>query len=188
MPAPGRSSPPLPEKDFQRLSSLSGRFGKDTLPIIAFLSYYPVEKYCLLILAANGSVKRSSALRTADSRGKGAETERRVFRMKSFDFAKMAPYTGRPGFAGRFIHTEGATVAHWEIRKGTPLADHSHPHEQVTVLLSGKLELHCGGESRTLSPGQGIDFAGGEPHGGTALEDCLVMDVFCPPREDFKKL
>ena len=37
-------------------------------------------------------------------------------------------------------------------------------------------------------PGAGITFAGGEGHSGFALEDCVLIDVFCPAREDFKVL
>ena len=114
--------------------------------------------------------------------GKDVEKE-----MKPFDIAAIEKFTGRPGFIGTFVHSEKATVAHWEIAKGTELAFHSHPHEQITLLFSGKLELGAGDEKVTLTPGQGIVFAGGEGHGGFAHEDCVVVDVFCPVREDFKQ-
>jgi len=50
------------------------------------------------------------------------------------------------------------------------------------------MEIGTAEHKVTLTPGQGIVFAGGEAHGGFAHEDCLVIDVFCPVREDFKKL
>ena len=108
--------------------------------------------------------------------------------MRTFDMATVETFTGRPGFIGKFVHSEGFTFARWEIKKGTELSFHSHPHEQLTLLLAGKLELGAGKEKVMLSPGQGIVFAGDEGHGGFAHEDCLVIDVFCPVREDFKKL
>ncbi len=56
------------------------------------------------------------------------------------------------------------------------------------MLISGRLELGTGEDKTILEPGQGIVFTGGEGHGGLALEDCVLIDVFCPAREDFKKL
>ena len=106
--------------------------------------------------------------------------------MKPFAIATIKPFTGRPGFIGKFIHTEHATLAHWEIKAGTELVEHSHPHEQTTLLLSGKLELHASGASTMLSPCEGVVFAGGETHRGFAHEDCVAIDIFCPVREDFK--
>lgn len=108
--------------------------------------------------------------------------------MNTFDMETVRDYTGRPGFTGKFVHGEGFTLARWEIKKGSELSFHNHPHEQTTLLLSGKLEIGNGDEKTVLTPGQGITFAGGEGHGGVALEDCLLIDVFCPAREDFKIL
>lgn len=125
--------------------------------------------------------------------GKGSEgvlfsTERkRNFRMKTFDMAAIKEFTGRPGLIGKFIHSEGITFAQWEMKGGTELAFHTHPHEQITLLLSGKLELRSGDQIALLSPGQGLIFDGGENHGGFVHEDSLVIDVFCPVREDFKQ-
>ena len=106
--------------------------------------------------------------------------------MKKFDISAMEQYTDRPGFIGTFIHSEGATLAHWQIAKGTELALHSHPHEQISFLLSGRLDLRSGDETVHLEPGNSVVFAGDEPHSGFAHEDCVVLDVFCPCREDFK--
>jgi len=107
--------------------------------------------------------------------------------MKTFDMAGIEAFTGRPGFTGKFVHSEGMTLAHWEIKGGTELTEHSHPHEQITLLLSGKMELRSGNQVAILTPGQGLVFAGGEAHGGFAHEDTVVVDIFCPVREDFKK-
>lgn len=106
--------------------------------------------------------------------------------MKPYDMEGIDPFTGRPGFIGKFVHSDQMTLAHWEIAGGTELTEHSHPHEQITLLLSGKMELRSGDHAAMLTPGQGVVFAGGETHGGYAHEDCTVVDIFCPVREDFK--
>ena len=98
--------------------------------------------------------------------------------MRPFEIEGIEPFTGRPGFIGKFVHSERATLAHWEIAAGTELVEHSHPHEQITLLLSGKLELQAGNDRVTLSPGQGVVFPGGETHRGFAREDCVALDIF----------
>jgi quercetin dioxygenase-like cupin family protein len=64
--------------------------------------------------------------------------------------------------------------------------EHSHPHEQIGVLLSGRLEFTIGAETRMVGPGDHWRIPGGVPHrvvarGGPAV----ALDVFHPIREDY---
>lgn len=93
-----------------------------------------------------------------------------------------------PGFKGRFLHGEKLTVAHFEIEKGSKLPEHSHEHEQITQVLSGKLELTIEGESHMLEAGLAAIIPPNANHSGLAITDCYVMDVFTPVREDYRKL
>ncbi len=90
-----------------------------------------------------------------------------------------------PGFLGRFIHTERVTVAFWEIREGSELPVHAHPHEQVTIVQEGKLSMTMNDDSRTLEKGMVMTIPSNAVHSGRALNDCRVLDIFCPPREDY---
>lgn len=67
---------------------------------------------------------------------------------------------------------------------GTP---HTHPHEQVTYIMSGKFRFTNGGETRDVGPGDSLFFAPGVEHGTVCLEDGSLVDVFTPCREDFLK-
>jgi quercetin dioxygenase-like cupin family protein len=64
-------------------------------------------------------------------------------------------------------------------------AAHSHPHEQVVYVVSGRLRVTAGG--RTFEVGQGDSFAvrGGVEHQASALEPSVVIDVFTPARLDY---
>ena len=106
--------------------------------------------------------------------------------MRSFDTKSLTGQEKRPGFIGRFIHSDHMSVAHWEIKKGSLLERHSHPHEQVTFILSGKILFKTAAGDVTLETGQGAVFAPEEPHEGIILEDSIVVDLFTPVREDFK--
>ena len=91
-----------------------------------------------------------------------------------------------PGFKGRFIHTDGFTIAYWDIAENSELPEHSHIHEQTTQVIEGKLELTINGETKILEAGSIAIIPSNIVHKGKALTDCKVTDVFCPTREDYK--
>ena len=64
---------------------------------------------------------------------------------------------------------------------------HSHPHEQVSRLLKGRMTFFLGDESYELTEGQMIVIPGNIIHGVRALEESLLLDIFSPPREDLIK-
>jgi quercetin dioxygenase-like cupin family protein len=90
------------------------------------------------------------------------------------------------GYRARFIHTEKLTLAYWTVEAGAALPEHSHPHEQIANVLVGEFELTVAGESRILVPGQVAVIPGDVPHGGRAITDCKLLDVFHPARDDYR--
>ena len=66
-------------------------------------------------------------------------------------------------------------------------ADHSHPHAQITYVLSGEFSYHIEGEARIMRAGDSIAVGCGKVHGLTCLKSGVVLDVFSPMREDFVK-
>jgi quercetin dioxygenase-like cupin family protein len=66
------------------------------------------------------------------------------------------------------------------------VADHSHPHEQMGILLEGRLEFTVGGVTRLLGPGDMWRIPGGVVHRVRALDQpAVAIDVFNPIREDY---
>lgn len=77
------------------------------------------------------------------------------------------------------------SVVHFE--PGSIVEDHSHPHEQMGIVLSGRAEFTVGGETRTLGPGDLYRIPGGVRHRVAALDEPVrAFDVFSPVREDYK--
>ncbi|MDR3634209.1 MAG: cupin domain-containing protein [Isosphaeraceae bacterium] len=69
---------------------------------------------------------------------------------------------------------------------GSLVPDHSHPHEQVGMMVSGRLEFTVGGVTKTLGPGDVWRIPGGVVHRVRALEEpAVALDVFHPIREDY---
>ena len=106
--------------------------------------------------------------------------------MTFLNYGDIAPREIAPGFFARFVHTNGLTVARVDVRADARLPAHSHPHEQLTTLLSGELELTVGGEVRVLKPGMIAFIPGGVPHSARAVTACEVLDVFHPVRDDYR--
>ena len=55
-------------------------------------------------------------------------------------------------------------------------------------MLDGALKLRLGddeGEEVIVRTGEVLYIPSGLPHSALALEDTLVTDVFCPPRQDW---
>jgi quercetin dioxygenase-like cupin family protein len=65
---------------------------------------------------------------------------------------------------------------------------HSHPNEQWGVLLEGSATRIQGGEEIAVSAGEFWHTPGGVPHGiRVGGEGALVLDIFSPPREEYRK-
>lgn len=91
-----------------------------------------------------------------------------------------------PGYKGRSIHTGSMTLMYWDVKEGAVIAEHSHVHEQVANVLKGKFELTVNGETQLLEPGKVAVIPPNVKHGGRAVTECELLDIFLPEREDYK--
>jgi quercetin dioxygenase-like cupin family protein len=92
-------------------------------------------------------------------------------------------------FPGVRIFTTAGQQAMLSLVEFEPRAvvePHSHPHEQLGMLLSGELTFTIGGETRTLQPGDMWRIPGGVVHSAVAGDGPVqALDVFQPIREDY---
>jgi quercetin dioxygenase-like cupin family protein len=74
-----------------------------------------------------------------------------------------------------------------EMEPHAVVAEHSHPHEQVGLMLEGEADFTIGGQQRRVTAGQMWRIPGGVVHkvvaGGRPVR---ALDVFHPPRDDYK--
>ena len=106
--------------------------------------------------------------------------------MAFLELDKLSPKAPMSGFRGRFIHTAAVTVVHWDIEAGAELPEHSHPHEQLSSLLSGEFDMTVDGETRRMTAGTVAVINSNIVHAGRAVTDCRFVDVFHPVREDYR--
>lgn len=64
--------------------------------------------------------------------------------------------------------------------------EHSHVHEQMTLVIQGKVKFVLGSEERIVTAGDVLHFPSNHWHGATMLdEEVILIDIFSPVREDF---
>ena len=64
---------------------------------------------------------------------------------------------------------------------------HSHPHEQIGMVYSGKAILKIGDEERVVQKGDFYRIPANVPHTDTTIGDepFVMLDIFYPVRNDF---
>jgi quercetin dioxygenase-like cupin family protein len=90
-----------------------------------------------------------------------------------------------PQLARQVIHCETMTLARVFVKKGGVVPEHSHHNEQVSMMQQGSMKFVLAGEATVLKPGDVLRIPPHVPHSVEALEDCVVVDLFSPPREDW---
>jgi quercetin dioxygenase-like cupin family protein len=70
-----------------------------------------------------------------------------------------------PGVSRRTNHTEQATVSAYAFEPGASFPIHTHPEEQITVVLEGTVVFEVEGERHTLGPGETYAVAAHLEHG-----------------------
>ena len=73
-----------------------------------------------------------------------------------------------------------------EFQPGAIVEKHSHPHEQVGIIIEGRAHFFVGDDDRILGPGDMYRIPGGVEHHVVSLDNiCKAFDIFTPIREDY---
>jgi quercetin dioxygenase-like cupin family protein len=89
-----------------------------------------------------------------------------------------------PGYNARLFPGENVMLSLVTAEANADSPEHSHPHEQLVVVLKGEFEMVIGGEHITLKAGDTVAIPGNVPHSAYALTECELLDVFTPVRDD----
>jgi quercetin dioxygenase-like cupin family protein len=89
----------------------------------------------------------------------------------------------------RQIRVDGEKMMLVEVRfeAGAAVPQHSHPHEQISYVASGRMLFTVDGQVVEVASGDSLHLPSNVPHAARALEASTVLDTFSPPREDFRK-
>ncbi len=102
-----------------------------------------------------------------------------------YKWANLPQTAITPQIGRRLVSGEKVMIAQFTFVKGVNIEKHKHPHEQMTHILSGKVEFDIRGQKRVISHGEMVHLPPNVPHAVAILEDTVTFDIFSPPREDF---
>ncbi len=102
------------------------------------------------------------------------------------DKSQCTPKTIFPGVDITVAAGQQMMLSLVEFKPGGVVEAHSHPHEQVGMVLEGRAHFFVGEEDRVLGPGDMYTVPGGVTHRVVALGDgAKALDIFHPVREDY---
>ena len=92
------------------------------------------------------------------------------------------------GVSGRPLFGAGAMLNLIRFEPGATVPLHSHPHEQLGLVLEGMQALVVAGVVHELEPFDAYVLPGGIEHSAYCGPDgALVLDVFAPVRDDYRE-
>ena len=101
-------------------------------------------------------------------------------------WSEIEPEQLNPLLTRQFVTGDQAMFARVVLAKGCVVPRHSHPNEQITLILEGILRFDFDdGTSHTVHAGEVLVIPSDLPHSATAEEDTVDFDIFAPPRQDW---
>lgn len=103
------------------------------------------------------------------------------------DDSEQSRHTIFPGVTITTCAADKMMLSYVEIAPHAVVEEHSHPHEQVGMVLEGRARFFIGNEEKVLGKGDRYRIPGGIVHRVIALDrPVTALDIFCPIREDYR--
>jgi len=92
-----------------------------------------------------------------------------------------------PGIKIRVAWGEKVMMSFVNFCPNSYIPKHSHHHEQMGTVLKGQIEFVIDEESKILREGDVYLIPSNIEHSARSFgEEALALDIFSPPREDYK--
>lgn len=82
--------------------------------------------------------------------------------------------------------TDGMMLCEVLLEKDAVVPQHQHIHEQVGYVVYGTIEMTIADETQLLGQGDSYAIPSNVPHSARAITETVVIDVFNPPREEYR--
>jgi quercetin dioxygenase-like cupin family protein len=97
------------------------------------------------------------------------------------------PINALPGLTRKTLaQSQSMMICEFRFDAQVEIPIHSHPHDQVGYLVEGHVEMTIDGKKYELIKGDSYCAPSNVPHGVYTLEPSVIVDTFCPPREDYQ--
>ena len=102
------------------------------------------------------------------------------------DWERVPSEQAGPGIRRQMVVGENVMMVRFTFDPFLVTPEHTHPHEQMTLVVKGKVKFTIEGETKIVSAGDVLHFPPHNRHGATMLdEEVVLIDIFSPIREDF---
>lgn len=110
--------------------------------------------------------------------------------MKAVDWDSIPSEVVRPGVTRRAFGSRDVLLVMNDCEPGMELKPHSHPFDQIALIVSGRAIYHVGEVGNEMSAGSVVFVPAGVEHYIEPLGDEVVknLDVFAPARKDYMHL
>lgn len=93
-----------------------------------------------------------------------------------------------PQITTRIVPGKDLTLSFSSIAPHVAGAVHSHPHEQMILVLSGSIDILLAGKLYGLKKGDVIWVPSNLEHTGISRDEpCDMLEIFTPARKDFEE-
>jgi quercetin dioxygenase-like cupin family protein len=94
--------------------------------------------------------------------------------------------TPEPGLRRQVMsYSPAMMLVRHSMKQGWVGTRHSHPHEQMVYVVSGRIRFEHPGGVVVAGAGDSFLVPGNVEHQASAMEDSEVLDIFTPMREDY---
>jgi len=114
------------------------------------------------------------------------DTQKSITSALVTDWNSIESESPAPGIRRQMVIGKNIMICRFTFEPFVVTPEHTHPHEQVTLVVQGKVRFTIEGTERIMSPGDVLHFPSNNRHGATMLdEEVVLIDIFSPIREDF---
>ncbi len=104
------------------------------------------------------------------------------------NWAAVPTETVNDSMKRRIVTGEKLMIARMNFKDGFLVSLHSHMHEQVTQVVSGRMRFWFGAnkeKTMDLGPGDVVVIPSDLPHEALMIGDVEEIDTWAPPRQDW---
>ena len=104
-----------------------------------------------------------------------------------FDLSDLTPKEVIPGMQIRVTSGERIMLSYVDLEEGSEVKDHSHPHEQAGIVIEGEGDFRIGDERKQVKSGDLYVIPSQVVHRLLVTKGPMkVLDIFSPPREEYR--
>ena len=102
--------------------------------------------------------------------------------------SEVTPFSPAPGIQVQPVIGESLMTCWIAMEPGAVVVEHSHPNEQLGVVVEGSVSITAAGETREMVVGGAYVVPSGLAHSGVAGTNGVVLvETFVPIREEYAK-